>query len=137
MSFWSRIKSGLARFMQGRSGADSLSMFTLVSGLVISLLSRIFSIPVLSLAGLGLYIYTLFRMLSRNKEKRMAENRKYLAVSSDIRTKSTQYFRRLKNRKNYKYFKCPGCKVLLRLKRGTGEKEITCVRCGRQFHQKA
>lgn len=137
MSFWSRLKSALARFMQGRNGADNYSMFTLIAGLVISLLSRFIGLPVLGYVGLGLYIYTLYRMLSRNREKRMAENRKYLALSSGVKTKSLQFVRRVKNRKDYKYFKCPNCKVLLRLKRGTGDKEITCVRCNHQFHQKA
>ena len=137
MSFWSRIKSALARFMQGRNGADNFGMFTLITGLVISLISRLIGLPVLSYIGLALYIYTLFRMLSRNREKRMAENRKYLTLSSNVKTKSLQFVRRLKNRKDYKYFKCPNCKVLLRLKRGTGDKEITCVRCSHQFHQKA
>ena len=137
MSFWSRIKSALARFMQGRNGADNLGMFTLITGLIVSLLSRFVGLPLLSFVGLGLYVYTLFRMLSRNREKRMAENRKYLALSSGFKTKSLQFVRRLKNRKDYKYFRCPNCKVLLRLKRGTGEKEITCVRCNHQFRQKA
>ena len=137
MSFWSRIKSALARFMQGRHGADNLSMFTLIAGLAVSLLSRFINLPILGYVGLGLYIYTLFRMLSRNQEKRIAENRKYLALSSNVKTKSLQFVRRVKNRKDYKYFKCPNCKVLLRLKRGTGDKEITCVRCKHQFHQKA
>ena len=137
MSFWSRLKSALARFMQGRNGADNYSMFTLIAGLVISLLSRFIGLPVLGYVGLGLYIYTLYRMLSRNREKRMSENRKYLALSSGVKTKSLQFVRRVKNRKDYKYFKCPNCIVLLRLKRGTGDKEITCVRCNHQFHQKA
>ena len=85
MSFWSRLKSALARFMQGRNGADNYSMFTLIAGLVVSLLSRFIGVPVLGFVGLGLYIYTLFRMLSRNREKRMAENRKYLALSSNVK----------------------------------------------------
>ena len=137
MSFLSRLRSALARFMQGRNGADQFGMFTLISGLVISLLSSFLRLPVLGYIGLALYIYTLYRMLSRNREKRIAENRKYLALSSGVKTKSLQFVRRLKNRKDYKYFKCPNCKVLLRLKRGTGDKDITCVRCGHQFHQKA
>ena len=136
MSFWSRLKSSIARFMQGRNGADNFSMFTLITGLIVSLLSRLIW-PPLSFIGFGLYVYTLFRMLSRNREKRLAENRKYLALSSGVRTKSIQFVRRVKNRKDYKYFRCPNCKVLLRTKRGTGEKEITCVRCGHQFRQKA
>ena len=123
--------------MQGRHGADNLSFFTLIAGLVISLLSSFLGSGLLSILGLGLYAWTLFRMLSRNNEKRLAENRKYLALTSDIKTKSRQFIKRLQNRKDYKYFKCPNCKVLLRMKKGTGDKEITCVRCNHQFHQKA
>lgn len=137
MSFLSRLKMSLARFMQGRNGTDNLCMFTLVTGLVLSLAASFLGLPLLSFAGLGLYIYTIFRMFSRNREKRMAENRKYLALTSGWRTKVRQFVRRMQNRKEYKYFKCPNCKLLLRMKKGTGDKEITCVRCNHQFHQKA
>ena len=37
----------------------------------------------------------------------------------------------------YQRFRCPNCKQLLRLKRGCGEKQITCAKCGHQFQQKA
>ena len=113
MSFLQRLKMSLARFMQGRHGADNLGMFTLITGLACSLIGSFTGIGLLSLVGFALYIITLFRMFSRNHEKRMAENRKY------------------------RYFKCPNCKVLLRMKRGSGEKDITCVRCGYQFKQKS
>ena len=137
MTIWQKIKLGLARFMQGRHGADNLGMFTLLTGLVISLLASFLRIPLLSYLGLALYVVTLFRMFSRNQEKRAAENRKYIELTSGWKTKTSQFVKRMKNRKDYKYFKCPNCKVLLRLKRGCGEKEITCVRCQYQFKQKA
>lgn len=137
MTFWQKIRESMIRFMQGRHGPDNLSMFTLIMGLVCSLVAMFTGIPLISFIGFGLYIYTMFRMLSRNNEKRIAENRKYIALTSGWKTKSVQFTKRLKNRKDYKYFKCPNCKVLLRLKRGCGEKEITCVRCGHQFKQKA
>ena len=137
MSFLQKLREGLFRFMQGRHGPDNLCMFTLIAGLVCSLLSMILGFPLLSFAGVALYAYTLFRMLSRNNDARIAENRKYIALTSGWKTKSVQFAKRLRNRKDYRYFKCPNCKVLLRLKRGCGEKEITCVRCGHQFKQKA
>ena len=137
MTFWQKIKAGLARFMQGRHGADNLGMFTLLAGLVVSLLSTFLRVPFLSFVGIALYVITLFRMLSRNHEARMAENRKYLELTSGWKTKLSQFMKRMKNRKEYKYFKCPNCKVLLRMKRGCGEKEITCVRCQHKFKQKA
>lgn len=137
MTFWQKIKLSIAKFMQGRHGADNLGMFTLLSGLIISLLGSFTRIGLLSIIGLALYIITLFRMFSRNHEKRMAENRKYIELTSNWKTKVRQFSKRMKNRRDYKYFKCPECKVLLRTKRGSGEKDITCVRCGHQFKQKS
>jgi len=137
MTFWQRIKMSLANFMQGRHGPDNLGMFTLIAGLVTSLLGSFTGIGLLSLTGFGLYVWTIFRMLSRNNDKRIAENRKYIDLTSNWKTKSGQFAKRMKNRRDYKYFKCPNCKVLLRLKRGGGEKDITCVRCGHQFKQKS
>ncbi len=137
MSFFQRLKMSLAHFMQGRHGADNLGMFTLITGLACSLLGSFTRLGLLSLIGLILYIITLFRMFSRNHEKRMAENRKYIELTSGWKTKISQFIKRTKNRRDYKYFKCPNCKVLLRMKRGSGEKEITCVRCGFQFKQKS
>jgi len=137
MTIWQKIKAGLIRFMQGRHGTDNLGMFTLITGLILSLCSSFFQSPVLFWLGFALYIITLFRMFSRNNEARAAENRKYIELTSGWKTKLTQFSKRIKYRKDYKYFKCPQCKVLLRLKRGCGEKDITCVRCGHQFKQKA
>ena len=137
MSFLQRLKASFARLMQGRHGADNLGMFTLLSGLVLSIIGSFTRLGFLNILGFALYIITLFRMFSRNHEKRMAENRKYIELTSGWKTKINQFLKRMKNRRDYKYFKCPNCKVLLRLKRGCGEKDITCVRCGHQFKQKA
>ena len=137
MSFLQRLKMSLMNFMQGRHGPDQFGIFTLIAGLVLSLLSSFIGLPVLGLAGTGLYIYTLFRLFSRNQNKRIAENQKYIALTANTKTKARQFVLRQKNRKDYKYFRCPQCKVLLRMKRGTGEKEITCAKCGHQFTQKA
>jgi len=136
MSFFQKLKSAMIRFMEGRHGVDNLGMFTLIAGLVLSLLASLTGWPILSLAGLGLYVWTVFRMLSRNHEARLKENRKYIELTSGWKTKTRQTALRLKNSKEYKYFKCPQCRTLLRSRRGEGEKTITCPRCGKEFHQK-
>ena len=136
MGFLQRLKESFARFMQGRHGPDNLGMFTLITGLACSLLGSFTGIGILSLLGFALYVWTLFRMFSRNNDKRFAENRKYIELTSNWKTRIRQFIKRMKNRRDYRYFKCPNCKVLLRMKRGTGEKDITCVRCGHQFRQK-
>ena len=137
MTFLQRIKQALSSFMIGRHGPDNLGMFTLFTGLAFSLIGSFTNIGLLSLLGMVLYIWTVFRMLSRNNEKRIVENRRYIELTSGWKTKISQFVRRMKNRRDYKYFKCPNCKVLLRMKRGSGEKDITCVRCGHQFKQKS
>ena len=137
MNFLYKLKMWIARFMEGRYGPDQFGIFTLVSGLVLSLLSGFIGLPFLGLLGTGLYIYTLFRLFSRNRMKRISENQKYTALTSRTRTSVRQFVLRQKNRKDYKYFRCPQCRVLLRMKRGTGDKEITCAKCGHQFHRKS
>ena len=137
MRWTDRLRNAVLHFMQGRHGVDQLGMFTLLAGLGLSLAGSFSGLGLLSLTGTALYIVTVFRMLSRNSTRRIQENQKYLSLTSGIKTSCTQFIRRQKNRKEYKFFKCPQCHVLLRLKRGTGEKEITCPKCGHQFNQKA
>lgn len=137
MNFLQRLRESLARFMIGRHGPDNLGMFTLLAGLACSLLGSFTGIGLFSLVGFASYVWTIFRMLSRNNDKRIAENRKYIELTSNWKLKSSQFVKRMKNSKDYKYFKCPNCKVLLRMKRGSGERDITCVRCGHQFKAKS
>ena len=137
MHFWDKMKASMARWMAGRHGADNLGIFTLITGLVLSLAGSISGIGMLGFLGMVLYIVTIFRMLSRNQEARIRENQKYMALTGSWSTKINQFIRRMKNRKEYKYFRCPNCRQLLRLKRDCGEKQITCAKCGHQFQQKA
>ena len=134
--------------MTGRNGADHLSMALLWTGLICYLLGGIIgSIQVsvifpllgmlLNLLGFAAYAFSLFRVFSRNVEKRRAENRRYVTMAEKKKTQRRQAKVRFQNRKTYKYFKCPGCKAWLRLSRGKGVVTITCSRCHTSFTQKA
>lgn len=134
MSFLDRIKSTLNGFMRGRHGADEFSMALLIVGLAMSILGNLRPLFPLSLLSLALYIYAMFRMFSRNHEKRYAENQKYIALThGSLR----QFFVRLKNIRKYKYFKCPECHARLRLPRKVGEVTVTCGKCRHAFKQRA
>lgn len=137
MSFLEKIKAGLRKFMAGRRGADELSLALLITGLVLSMLGSIFHLGILNLLSLAIYIYALFRMLSRNLEKRYGENAAFLKLWRSKTPAIRQSFNRLKNMKKYKYFKCPECKSWLRLPRGVGEVTVTCGKCRHAFKQKA
>ena len=137
MSILEKIKAGLVKFMAGRRGADELSLAMLIGGALLSLLGTALHMPVLSLLSMAIYIFTLFRMFSRNIEKRYAENAAFLKLWNGMTSGIRQFFNRLKNMKKYKYFKCPECKSRLRLPRGVGEVTVTCGKCHHAFKQKA
>ena len=136
-SFLQKIRDVLNRWMVGRHGTDNLGMATLIAGIVLYLLSMIFRSGILNIFSFALYAITVFRMLSRNNNARVEENRKYLEITGKWKLEGTRFIRRQKNRKEYKYFRCPKCKQLLRMKRGGGEKQITCAKCGNQFTKKS
>lgn len=134
---WTRFKMAMARFMQGRNGVDNLGYHALWVGLILVLVDSFIGTGLLNLIGTALYIYAIFRMLSRNVQKRQAENARYVQFQNNWKKELKQFFLRLKGSKEYKYFRCPGCKNRLRLRRGCGDKHITCPVCKHQFDQKA
>ena len=137
MSFFRNLLLRFARFMYTRNGPDQLGMALLVFSFVIQIVMYITGFYWLVDVSYGIYGLFLFRFYSRNKYKRQEENRKFMFFFQNAVLKIKQFFRRLKGMKQYKYFKCPQCKTLLRLNRGAGEKEIHCPRCSHDFHMKA
>ncbi len=134
---WQNIKDALARFMYGRYGSDQFSRFLLIVGIVLYIVSWATGLGLISYIALALYIWTIFRMFSRNLEKRRAENQKYLQFFGGIKKNTQQARNRSKNRKEYRYFRCPKCKSWLKLPRGVGEVTVTCGKCKNQFRKKA
>ena len=137
MNFWQRMKDSLTRWMYGRYGAVQLSRVILYASLFLLFVSFFTGLLLpfyLSIAGYG---WMIFRMFSRNLQKRAHENEIYLQKTNKWRTSLRQARVRFKNRKQYKYFKCPQCGVRLRLTRGCGEKSIVCSQCKHTFHVKA
>ena len=72
---WQRFKNGFRSFMVGRNGSDQLSFALLIAGIICSLISSLTGLMILYYAGMAIYIWSLFRMFSRNVSKRAEENR--------------------------------------------------------------
>lgn len=134
---WQRIKDGFRNFMIGRHGSDQLSLALLIGGLVLSLLTSITGVIIFYYIGLAAYIWGIFRIFSKNRVKRAAENQKFLNFRNNFKANFSQFFVRLKNSRKYRYFRCPECKARLRLPRKVGEVTVTCGKCRHQFRQKA
>ena len=134
---WQKIKDSFRNFMIGRHGYDQLSFALLLGGIILSLLTNITRIGIFYYIGLASYIWALFRIFSKNKVKRAAENQKFLNFRTNFKSNFSQFFVRMKNVKKYRYFRCPECKARLRLPRKVGEVTVTCGKCRHQFRQKA
>lgn len=130
--------SWFRRIMAGRYGNDQLSMALLLLSLFLTLISsfsynlRIFSY--LSYIPLALCI---FRMFSKNINKRRMENYKFSMMVSPLYSWSLKKINRLKDLKTHRYFKCPNCKQTLRVPKGKGKISITCPKCKTEFIKKA
>lgn len=129
-------------FMQGRYGTDTLNKFLaglfLVLWLINLLIMRFFLVTrlifyFLELAVLALFI---FRALSRNINKRSAENRAFLKVYNPVKSRIKLSIQKFKDRKEFRYLKCPVCKAQLRVKNKKGMHTVRCPRCGSEFEKK-
>ena len=112
-----RWKESFARFMYGRYGL-------LILGVALAVVGMLFSLPVLTVLSYLPLGYCLYRMFSRNVNRRRLENQKYM-----------QQLNRLRDR-NSRYYSCPRCHQTVRVPRGRGKINIHCPKCGNQFVKK-
>ena len=130
------MREKLARFMIGRNGSDQLTRFISIVvclALVLSLfLNSDAQLAIWFLAIVGA-IYGYFRVFSRNVAKRRQENANFLRATASVRG----YFRGLRERwvqrRDYRFFRCPSCRTLLRVPRGKGKIRVVCRKCGTSF----
>ena len=127
-------------FMQGRYGMDSLNGFILVLSFVIwtvniFVFNRLahYIIMVVQLLLVALFI---FRMLSRNVTMRSAENRRFPKVYEPVKNWVQLTYKRIRDRKDYRYLKCPVCKAQLRVKNIKGRHNVRCPKCRSEFEKK-
>lgn len=131
------FKNALYRFFSGRRGMDQLSMALLILSIVLSLLSSILRLGILSTVSMVAWVYSLFRMFSKNIPAREKENRWFLSKYTPVASNARQAKIRFKNRKIYLYYRCPNCRAWLKLPRNIGEKTVTCGKCQATFRKKA
>lgn len=136
MNFLQRIQM----FMQGRYGFDALSGFLLALSLTIwtaniFVWNRLAS-WILFLVEAGLIALVVLRALSRNITMRSLENRRFKKVFDPVKNWVLFRFKKFRERKEYKYLKCPFCKAQLRVKNQKGEHGVRCPKCRGEFRVK-
>lgn len=122
-------------FFQRHPGIDAYSLFWLVVFLLLAGVGR-FYLPLLIPAAIAL-VYLLFRLFSRNAEKRQMENARFWALLRAIARWFQKRKKTLQPDKEHYYFKCPTCGQAMRVPRGLGTVQVTCRACSSQFETKS
>lgn len=131
------MKQKLYQFMYGRNGFDQFSRALVWAALILLLIDLILgSTGFLYGIGLVVIIYGYFRVFSKNLAKRRAENAKYIAFRNKFTSGWRNWRERVRQRKDYCFFRCPSCKSMLRVPRGKGKIRVTCRKCGNAFERK-
>jgi predicted RNA-binding Zn-ribbon protein involved in translation (DUF1610 family) len=122
--------------MMGRYGGDQLSMALLILSVVLTLIGDFARIPLLALIGYIPLGIGIFRILSRNINKRRMENYKFMTLMSPVysRFKEVQYW--AKESKTHRRFKCPNCGTKLWVPKGKGKIIVTCPKCKTDFKKR-
>ncbi len=137
----------MAQFFVGRTGVDALGRAVSWAALILMLLTMITHSNVVYLLAMVCLGYSLWRMLSKNYQKRYNENQLFLQKTAGIRRFFGKFVADCKNkfaklrynlnqRKTYAIFKCPGCKQKLRAPKGRGKIQVTCSKCHAVFIKK-
>lgn len=121
------------KFMNGRYGGDQFSMVLLVTSILLMIIGRLTGLSLFIFISYIPLIFSIYRMFSKDIAKRRMENYKFSIFISPIYSKYKKMQRRFKERKTYKYFKCPNCHTELRLPKGKGRIKITCPKCKEKF----
>ena len=121
--------------MYGRYGNDQYNRFILGVAFVCLILSMFVRWGLLYYISLGLLIYCYFRMFSRNIAARQKENARYLGAAGRVKQIFRINRRRISERGEYRFFKCPGCGQQERVPKGKGHIMITCPKCRTEFQK--
>ena len=125
------IRYRMAQFLIGRNGFDAFCRGLLFLAMMLIIADIFIPGHVLRSIGLALLIYSYFRAFSRNIGRRQAENAWYVSF---VQAPFHSYMSR--DRKHYRYFKCPSCRQVLRARNGRGRIRVSCSSCHNVFEKK-
>jgi ribosomal protein S27E len=144
MNWFTRFLAWNNRVMAGRYGSDQFSIALLVFYCILLLLSSVLRLGILNILAIAVLFWCLWRMLSRNREKRWKENEWFLSwwnpvwkwmrgISSRFHAEQEFAAMKARDKGTFRYYKCPKCGNKLRVPKGKGKIAITCPVCHNEF----
>ncbi len=131
-----RVTTALYRLFQGRYGGDQLTVVLLIASMLCFLAARFTRLPWLMLLYYVGMFWGIWRMFSRNFAARSRENQRMLSLVHKGRAQGRMLRNRFRDRKDFRYLKCPACGQHLRVPKGKGKIEVTCRSCRAAFIRK-
>lgn len=121
----------IQRFMYGRYGIDKLGQVLAITSIAFLFFSSLTRSIILRLLAYIIMGWCIYRIFSKKTVYRANENMKFRQLCFDV----SAFMRR--DRKAFRYFKCPSCKKTVKVPRGKGKIEITCPVCRNRFIKKS
>ena len=123
--------------MMGRYGVDQFARFLNFSVIILLVISMLTRLGILYLLALALMVYSYYRIFSRNRARRYAENMKYLQRTARLRGAFATFCRDMKTRRTHHIYRCPGCRQKIRIPRGKGKIAVRCPKCRMELIKKS
>lgn len=128
-----KLRTKFIRFMYGRYGVDQLYYALFAMWGVTALINCFVNSVILSILGTALAVWMIWRSLSRNIQKRRAENEKFLVLWKPVKSWLILQRDRIRDRKTARYRRCSHCRAIVKLPVKKGKHTVVCPRCRERF----
>lgn len=133
-NFWMKIRN----FFSGRNGIDKLTyalllLYCLIAAVKLFFRGYFYAWSIISVLQYLFLAYILFRVLSRNRQKRYEENFKFEQFLKAWKPYFEHTKLRLSQFKTHRFRTCKHCGEFLRLKKGRGKRVVSCPKCGKEL----
>ncbi len=128
----------IRNFMAGRNGIDKLTvgiivLYSVMAFVKIFLRHSPVAYYIVTAVQYGVLAWALFRVLSRNVQKRYNENFRFEQLLSRWKPYTDRLKLRIQFIGTHRFRTCKGCGEFLRLKKGRGKRTINCPKCGKEL----
>lgn len=131
-----KLRTKFIRFMYGRYGVDQLYYALFAVWGVTAIINCFVNSVILSILGTALAVWMIWRSLSRNIQKRRAENEKFLVLWKPVKSWLILQRDRIRDRKTARYRRCSHCRAIVKLPVKKGKHTVVCPRCRERFDVK-
>lgn len=124
------------QWMIGRYGMDQLGWALAIVYMVLSVTTSFTHNRALAAISYLPFLLCLYRMFSKNINRRYQENQTFLAFLNPFKNRYQFLKHSFTERKTYRFFICKQCGQTIRVPKGKGKIEITCPKCRNKFIKK-